>query len=735
MEYASISYKRAGLERGYTDRCLKIDLSKPHISVEVIPEETRKTFVGGRGYCLKLVYDGTTAATCYDSEENVLALSGGPFCGETSFVGTGKFIAGSISPLTGTFCDSNVGGHFFPLVKLAGFDAIAVTGKAKKRVMVVIDGDSDKISIVDAPEEDVTLHGAEQLIEQWQGDGKTANVAFVTAGIGAKHTWFGCLNSVYYDVRRNRCRSKQAGRGGTGTVLNVKGLWGIIVKCNIPRSHANHPANQERLSSAGHKLRETVREVDPKALRLHQQGTTSLIDLMNKNDLLPVNNYQYGSDERAQNISGARFEKEVFKQDMPDGCYPGCNLSCTKGCESYVLKTGLFAGTRVGVDGPEYETAATATNLGIFDIDYMLEYSWYCDQYSLDTISAGVTMSFLYEAYERNLLTAEDTEGRKLVWGDTNTALEFLHQIASGATEFSRAAGHGVRFMKAWIAERAAQRLGRTREDIIEELSLFAMETKGLEFSMYITKESLAQQGGYGFALKGPQHDESWLIAIDQLHKELPTFELKAEALMWFPLFRTWFNIVGLCKLPWIDVRNPQAQFTPFPAKNLPTVDYYIELVNATLGTNKTLDDLLLESERCYMLQKLINLRQGLGTREFDAIPLRAMGPVFLHEYQSRKDYYDAYMRDVAGINLDGTADQERLSKLQEFRRNQYEKLTDVVYQEKGYDRNGIPTEDALMRLGFDKPEFFVIVNAARERINSPGPRRAPATEKNCAVN
>jgi len=294
--------------------------------------------------------------------------------------------------------------------------------------------------------------------------------------------------------------------------------------------------------------------------------------------------------------------------------------------------------------------------------------------------------------------------------------------MAAGRPGLPVAAGHGVRYMKGWIADRAAARLERSREDIMRELSLFAMETKGLEFSMYISRESLAQQGGYGFALKGPQHDESWLIAIDQLRKELPTFENKAEALLWFPLFRTWFNIVGLCKLPWIDVRNPKAKDTPFPAKNLPTVDYYLELVNGTFGTNKTLDDLLLDSERCYMLQKLINLRQGFGTREFDAVPLRAMAPVFMHEYRSRKDYYDAYLQDVAGYRLDGSSDEHRLALLHEHRRAQYEKLTDVVYREKGYDQNGIPTDESLRRLGLDHPEFMDIVRAARERVSGTEP-------------
>ena len=122
-------------------------------TVERVPPEARSFFLGGRGYCLWLVEEGTTAETSWNSPENVLAIAGGPFCGESSFPGAGKFIVGTISPLTGTFVDSNVGGHFFALAKEAGFDAIAVTGRAKREVMLLIDGDAGEISLVEAPGE------------------------------------------------------------------------------------------------------------------------------------------------------------------------------------------------------------------------------------------------------------------------------------------------------------------------------------------------------------------------------------------------------------------------------------------------------------------------------------------------------------------------------------------------------------------------------------------------------
>ena len=716
MTIASINYQKVNVDKGYTDRLLEVNLSDKTISISEIPAATREMFVGGRGYCLKMVYDKTTAATRYDSPENVLAFAGGPFCGESSFAGTGKFIIGSISPLTGTFCDSNVGGYFFPLVKNAGFDAITVTGKSSEDVIIFIDDAAGTISLRQAPATDSSLLTAEKLVDEWRGADKPNSIAFVNAGLGSKNTFFGCVNSIYYDPRRQRCRAKQAGRGGMGTIMRDKGLWGIVVKSNLAGGAGNQADDKQRLRSAGTNLRKVIREVDPNELRLAQQGTTSLLDMMNNHDILPVNNYKFGRDERQHLVSGKIFEEKVFDQKYPDGCFAGCTLACTKGCEGYTLTTGPFAGRTVPVDGPEYETAAAITNLGIFDIPAIMEYAWYCDEYALDTISTGVVIAFLIEAYQEGYLSRDDTDGIELKWDDQETVLNLLHRMAAGSTGFAGEIGRGIRHMKGWISERAAARNGNDKEKIMQELELFGMESKGLEFSMYITKESLAQQGGYGFALKGPQHDESWLIALDQIKNEMPSFNEKAAALRWFPLFRTWFNIAGLCKLPWIDVRHPDAAKTAEPAKNLPTIECYLELVNSTMGTEKTLDDLLTESERSYLLHKLINLRQGFGTRVHDRIPLRAMAPVFIDEFSSRRDYYVNYLKENTEIKINGQDDAELLKNLQDHRRRQYEILTDTVYAEKGFDLNGIPLDETLERLGFTDPEYLEIVAQARQR-------------------
>jgi len=710
----SLSYEPAKVVNGHTDRYLEIDLSNHTLSVHEVPEEMRKRYVGGRGYCLKLVFDGTRAETRFDSPENVLALAGGPFCGETAWVGTGKFIAGTVSPLTGTFCDSNVGGHFFPLVKISGFDAISIKGKSPEPVTVFLDGDKGEVKILKAPSLCGSLLEADELLEAWRGEGEARNVGIVLTGKGARTTRFGCINSIYYDVKRKRGRAKQAGRGGTGTVMVHKGLWGIVVRNNRSRSMANDPVQITSVRRAGNALRKVIREEDPKAMRMFAQGTTSLMDMMNAVDCLPIKNYQYGRSEETTKVSGDVFESRYFRQGVPDGCYPGCNLACTKGCDDYALTTGPYRGRRVAVDGPEYETAAAVTNMGIFDPTFVMDFAWYCDEYGVDTISTGVTIAFLIEAFERGYLEPEDTGGLELRWGNKEAVTALMEAMVEGKG-FGGHAGCGIRYMKGWIAQRSAARTGREVRAVVEELTQFGMECKGLEFSLYKTKESLAQQGGYGFALKGPQHDEAWLIALDQLRNEMPTFEEKARALWWFPLFRSWFNMVGLCKLPWIDVRHPEAQFTEEPAKNMPTVAYYLEMVNATLGTNKTLEDLLMEAEISYTLHKLFNLRQGYGTREHDLIPLRAMAPVFMNEFLSRKDYYEQWLTGFAGLDIQGKTDEEKLAMLHDFRRSQYEKLCDEVYEEKGYDRDGIPLKSTLMRMGFHEPQELSIIDQARE--------------------
>jgi len=698
-----IRYEPAQVTGGYTDQLLRINLTTLQITIQDLPPDFKNKYVGGRGYALKLIWDGTGRETRYDSPENILVMASGPLGNEPGFPGTGKFIIGTISPLTDTFIDSNIGGHFGPLLKLAGFDALAVSGIAQADLVIVIDADSRSISIMAAPAYDKendegSLSFGQRLLQDLNGGEHSDSLAAVTAGKGAGNARFGIINSLYYDKKRQRIRSKQAGRGGTGTVMRTKGLRGIVVRSSRSKANGNNAIDKEGVRKAGSRLKEVIATSDPKQLHLSAWGTTVLSEYMNKFHLFPINNYQYGQSAESAKLFAGVFLDRYFTKNMPDGCYYGCNLACSKSAENVELTLGPYAGRKINVDGPEYETVGAVSCMGIFDPHFVLEYNWYCDEYGLDTISAGATIGFFMECFERGFITADDI-GYALNFGNMEAVDRLLHEIAH-AEGFGKVVGQGVARGKQWVAKKHAARAGISRDAALAELSKFAMEVKGLEFSMYVTKESLAQQGGYGFALKGPQHDESWLIFIDQVHKELPTFEDKANALKWFPLVRTWFNATGLCKLPWIDVRNPEAAATDEPAKNLPTLTYYVDYFNATTGSNKTLQDLLDDSERLYILQKLVNLRQGKGTRASDQIPLRAMGPVFGNEYDSRAEYYDGWLKEQLGDTALPDSPEKKHELLVARRIEAYQKLCDIVYEKKGFSPDGIPERKTVEKFG-----------------------------------
>jgi aldehyde:ferredoxin oxidoreductase len=276
-----IKYEPARVVGGYTDRILGIDLGTREITIRELPPDFKEKYIGGRGYALKLIWDGTTKETRYDSPDNILVMASGPLGNEPGFPGTGKFIVGTISPLTDTFIDSNVGGHFGPLLKLAGFDALAVSGLSRTDVVILVDGDARTISIAAAPVYDEetdkgSLAFGQRLLQDINDGEYSDSLAAVTAGEGARHARFGIVNSLYFDRRRQRIRAKQAGRGGTGTVMRTKGLRGIIARSSLPKANGNNAIDKEGVRRAGAQLKKVVAKSDPEQLRLSSWGTTIL---------------------------------------------------------------------------------------------------------------------------------------------------------------------------------------------------------------------------------------------------------------------------------------------------------------------------------------------------------------------------------------------------------------------------------------------------------------------------
>jgi aldehyde:ferredoxin oxidoreductase len=696
----SLAYDRSVIKNGYTDKSLHIHLDTHDIVINDIEEQIKHTFIGGKGYDLWTMWQSVSSDTCWNDPENTICISSGPLGGTPGYPGGGKSIVTAISPLTGAPIDSNVGGYFGPYKKFSGFDILSLSGKAGDDTVILIDGIDSKITLFsakDLPEDAYQL--SKDLTDHFDQE-KPVNVSVVTAGPGAKHTFFGCLNFSWWDAGRKIVRYKQAGRGGIGTVFTDKKIKAIVARFGSVSMKTNTPANLEQLKKITKTHAKEIHQLDPKQNRMALVGTTHLVPIMNDHDCLPVHNFKFGSHPQARVIGEETFE-HIFDKGF-DGCWKGCAVACAHGVKDFVPFTGPYRGKKVFVDGPEYETiAGCGSNLGIFDAHTILEINFYCDAYGLDTISVGTSIGFAMECFENNEIGPEHTGDMDVSFGNRAITLEIIHQMAQGKG-FGAIVGKGVRQMKTLFSKKFGADI-HFLEDI-------GMESKGLEFSEYITKESLAQQGGYGLALKGPQHDEAWLIFLDMVHNFMPTFENKAEALHWFPMFRTWFGLCGLCKLPWNDIVPEDNKLNPEPAKVVKHVDWYAQFFSSVTGRKATPEDLITMSEVVYNFQRIFNLKMGYGTREHDTVPYRAMGPVTAEEYQSRHKRYDDQLEEKYGIDTTGLSTSDKISILRKKREDQYERLKDAVYKRRGWNKNGIPTIETVKRLGIDFPDVLAVL-------------------------
>ncbi len=704
------TYELRPVQRGYANRTLYINLGDNTIYEKPVTQQMKDLFTGGRGFALKLLWDAVTPETKWDDPENELVIANGPICGITAYPGSGKSTIVTLSPLTQNVIDSNVGGYFAPFLKFSGFDALEIQGKAAGDVIIFIDGDTGKVTIERNSLENVDAHEISNVLtERFGGDEKgKRGIAVLASGQAAEHTRIALISSSWYDVRRKEARLKQAGRGGPGRVFRDKKIKAIVVRFTDMGGDKNNVADMPLVRKAGQRINKEIADLDDKQNQMRKVGTANIVEIMDHFDLLPTHNFRYGSHPDTHKID-SKVWKEAFTQGLPDGCWLGCTMSCSHGVDHFPLKTGPYAGQCVLVDGPEYENAAgLGSNIGNFDAQKVLELNFYCDTYGVDSISFANCVAFAMECYEEGILNKEITGGLELNFGNGAAALELIHQMARGEG-FGVIVGQGVRYMKEYFV----------REFGADPVFLhdIGMEIKGMEISEYLTKESLAQQGGFGLATKGPQHDEAWLIFMDQVHNLLPTFKDKAEALHYFPMWRTWFSLHGLCKLPWNDISPENNKQTREPAKVEEHVENYTWIHQGVTGIPTTTETLLQQSERVYNFQKVFAQRMGRVGRLHDYPPYRAMGPVTVTEYESRQERYDEQLKRLVEIDPAGLSTEEKMAELRKYREAQYDQLVDAVYLRRGWDKSSIPTPEKLRALGMDLPEVLEVVAWAQKQV------------------
>jgi aldehyde:ferredoxin oxidoreductase len=313
-------------------------------------------------------------------------------------------------------------------------------------------------------------------------------------------------------------------------------------------------------------------------------------------------------------------------------------------------------------------------------------------------------MAFAMECYQRGYLTGEDTNGFQLTWGDEPTALQFIHDLARRKTSLTSVAGLGMVELIGWIAEKYMARTGKP--DPQKELSQFAMQVKGLPFSLYRTHRSLSMQASYAAASDiGAHHAAAWLVKVDLLGA-FPSFEAKAKALITYPRVRLGNDNLGLCKLPWVDVFNPDsmkrgnADIYINPASQ----ELYADFYNGLLNTSLTWEQIFEQTDRDINLQRVMNIMSfGATTGAHDWIPDRAIGPTEDSLYELEQDYNDPQMSAIlnkSAADIATMKTSEKREALMKHRKEELRKLISVYYRQRGWTDNGIPKIDTLKQIG-----------------------------------
>ncbi|MBE0557524.1 MAG: hypothetical protein IH628_09860, partial [Proteobacteria bacterium] len=294
--------------------------------------------------------------------------------------------------------------------------------------------------------------------------------------------------------------------------------------------------------------------------------------------------------------------------------------------------------------------------------------------------------------------------GLALTWGNEEAVIGFIRRIALGETESARAAGRGMLPLLDWVAAKYAARTGQA--DPRTELLRFAMQTKGLPFSLYRTHRSLSMQGSYAAASDiGAHHAAAWLIKVDLLGA-FPTLEDKARALVTYPRVRLGNDNLGLCKLPWVDVFNPESEKTTAGDKfiNPASQRLYADFYNGMLGTDMTWEQIFAQTDRDINLQRVMNVMvYGAETGAQDWIPERAIGPTDDDLYNAEGAYNDGELGRLLGKSPEEIGTMPTAAKreaLMNRRKAELAALIQAYYRERGWSPSGIPTPATLKEIG-----------------------------------
>jgi len=625
---------------GYAGKILRIDLSTKNISTEPLSEKMCDNFIGGRGFVAKTLYEELPPDTDPFGENNLFIIATGPLSGHF-LPASGKTHFGSKSPATGGYADSNMGGHFGPALKYAGYDMAVITGKSDVPSYLFIEDGTIEIRLADA------YWGKGSLIcEEMMKTDLGEEFQILTIGpAGEKLVKFACISHDF---------GRQAGRTGIGAVLGSKNIKAIAVKGtgSIPVDDV------EKAFARGKEAFKQVAQ-KPGFKGWTPQGTAGITDWVNEVGAFPAKNFQTSHIDHSQLINGKKVLERLKITDK--GCY-----CCPTPCGKYGhTKTALGSAY---MEGPEFETIALfGGSCMLKSIEEVAYANYLCDELGIDTISGASVAAFAIECFEKKLITAEQI-GRDIEFGDLESIVYLLNLMSLRQNEMGDLLACGVKI--------ASDKIKQGSEK-------FAIHVKGLEWTGYECRNAPSMMLAYMTADVGAHHNRAWVLGHDVVGAATNVHDLitagaagdkRAKAVVSgkdsaaFVIdsqhTRPAFDLLGCCRLQMMELGFE--------------VDNYTDLYSIITGKKITWDMLLAISERVWTLTRMISARE-------------------IKDFGRKSDYPPARFYEEPTPSGPNKGHCIRLESLNE--------LLDAYYTARGWDINGIPTQKTIERVGLANME------------------------------
>ena len=561
---------------GYWNKILHVDLTAGTTRIEEPGDDFFRLYGGGRGlighYLLKYVPKNADPL----GPDNVLIFAPGVLTG-APVPGAGRHSVGAKSPLSNGFGESEAGGFWGAELKRAGWDAIVVHGASSKPVYLYINDDA--VEIRDAAHLWGKITGdVEDILREEIGDPRVRVAQIGPAG----------ENLVRFGNIANDL-NEFAGRSGMGAVMGSKKLKAVVVRGRTPVKIADQPA----LLSISKWVSSTVEQVHR---GFHEYGTGGAMQGKNLDGGMPTLNYRMGAFDEIAKVDAIAIKEEV-RIDM-GACF-ACSVRCKKvvQIEAREEDAGVTRkGVKIAVDpqgryrvdpkygGPEYESlAALGPSVGVDDIIAVCKSNEVCNYLGMDTITAGTTIAWAMECYEKGILTAEDTDGVKLQFSNGDAVIEMLNKIAYR---------DGFGDLLAEGSQRASAKIAQGSE-------AFLTTVKGMEMAMHDPRHMEPMRTSYLLAPTGGDHmrqtgDKNGLR-----------------------------NQVGMCHFLAYDDGQTA------------------EIINAVTGWGVDQAEMVATAHRGLTLARLFNMREGM-TRADDRLPKR-----FSEDLPKHKGLTDEAMGEV----------------------------------------------------------------------------------------